>query len=62
MARAKLLLIEDDVTLVKMYERKFESDGYEVSVAYDGQEGLKKAFDEKPVRGDGSLSTWRLVI
>jgi len=48
MARAKLLLIEDDVTLVKMYERKFKSDGYEVSVAYDGQEGLKKAFDEKP--------------
>jgi len=48
MASAKLLLIEDDVTLVKMYERKFKSDGYEVSIAYDGEEGLKKAFDEKP--------------
>lgn len=48
MAKAKLLLVEDDVTLVKMYERKFLSDGYEVSVAYDGLEGLKKATDEKP--------------
>ncbi len=48
MAKAKLLLIEDDVTLVKMYQRKFESDGYEVVVAYDGLEGLEKATKEKP--------------
>jgi len=46
--KAKLLLIEDDVTLVKMYERKFKSDGYEVSIAYDGEEGFKKATVEKP--------------
>jgi len=31
MAKAKLLLVEDDVTLVKMYERKFTADDYEVS-------------------------------
>lgn len=48
MVKAKILLIEDDVTLVKMYEKKFTSDGYEVSIAYDGLEGLKKATDEKP--------------
>src|SRR4030042_4615268 len=48
MAKAKLLLIEDDVTLVKMYERKFQSDGYYVAIAYDGIEGLKKASEEKP--------------
>ncbi|OGD56066.1 hypothetical protein A2V71_03885 [Candidatus Berkelbacteria bacterium RBG_13_40_8] len=48
MAKAKLLLIEDDVTLVKMYERKFKSDGYDVAIAYDGIEGLKKASEEKP--------------
>ena len=46
--KAKLLLIEDDVTLVKMYERKFTSDGYEVAIAYDGLEGLEKATKEKP--------------
>ena len=45
---AKILLVEDDVTLVKMYERKFLSDGYEVSVAYDGLEGLEKVAKEKP--------------
>lgn len=48
MAKAKLLLIEDDITLVKMYQRKFESDGFEVAVAYDGLEGLEKASKEKP--------------
>lgn len=48
MAKAKILLIEDDVTLVKMYERKFVSDGYEVVVAYDGEEGLRKVVEVKP--------------
>jgi two-component system alkaline phosphatase synthesis response regulator PhoP len=48
MAKAKLLLIEDDITLVKMYQRKFESDGYEVEIAYDGLEGLNKATEGKP--------------
>lgn len=48
MAKAKILFIEDDITLVKMYERKFTSDGYEVSIAYDGLEGLEKATKEKP--------------
>lgn len=48
MAKAKILFIEDDVTLVKMYERKFISDGYEVSIAYDGLEGLDKTLKEKP--------------
>ncbi|MGA2666655.1 MAG: response regulator [Patescibacteria group bacterium] len=48
MAKAKLLLVEDDVTLVKMYERKFLADGYDVAVAYDGLEGLEKATSEKP--------------
>ena len=47
MAKAKILFIEDDVTLVKMYERKFTSDGYEVAIAYDGLEGLEKATKEK---------------
>jgi DNA-binding response OmpR family regulator len=47
MAKAKILFIEDDITLVKMYERKFVSDGYDVVVAYDGLEGLEKATKEK---------------
>jgi len=47
-SKAKLLLVEDDVTLVKMYERKFKSDGYGVEIAYDGEDGLKKAMDNPP--------------
>lgn len=48
MAKAKIVLIEDDVTLAKMYERKFISDGYEVVLAYDGLEGLKQATEASP--------------
>lgn len=48
MAKAKILLIEDDITLVKMYQKKFETDGFEVDVAFDGLEGLKKATEGKP--------------
>ncbi|MDO8686638.1 MAG: response regulator [Candidatus Berkelbacteria bacterium] len=44
----KLLLIEDDVTLVKMYERKFKSDNFEVEIAYDGEEGIIKATKNPP--------------
>ena len=45
---SKILLVEDDVTLVKMYEKKFVAEGYEVAIGYDGEEGLKKATTEKP--------------
>lgn len=46
--KGKILLIEDDVTLSKMYEKKFTTDGYEIVTAYDGWEGLKKTVSEKP--------------
>ncbi|AKM82338.1 TPA: response regulator [Candidatus Berkelbacteria bacterium] len=48
MAKAKLLLVEDDVTLSKMYEKKFKTEGYDVEVAYDGLDGLDKAVKGKP--------------
>lgn len=48
MAKAKLLLVEDDLDLVKMYEKKFLLDDFEVEIAYDGEEGLKKAKETKP--------------
>jgi len=31
-----------------MYEKKFKADGFEVSIAYDGLEGLEKATKEMP--------------
>ena len=46
--RPKILLVDDDVDLVKVMSGALESKAYEVLVAYDGQEGLEKARKEKP--------------
>jgi DNA-binding response OmpR family regulator len=42
----RILLIEDDTLLVKMYRTKFEKEGFEVLPAYDGLSGLKIALEE----------------
>ncbi|KKQ90583.1 MAG: Response regulator [Berkelbacteria bacterium GW2011_GWA1_39_10] len=44
----KILIIEDDEILSKMYAKKFTSDGYQVVVAYSGGEGILTAKKEKP--------------
>jgi len=44
----RILLIEDDQFLAEIYVAKFEEAGFEVSVAQDGCEGLKKAKEQKP--------------
>lgn len=44
----KILVVDDEVELVKGIRIMLEKDGYEVIVAYDGQEALKKARREKP--------------
>ncbi|MBU6142271.1 response regulator [Patescibacteria group bacterium] len=36
----KILLVEDDLILGKLYQRKFQNSGFSVAVALDGQEGL----------------------
>jgi len=46
--RPKILLVDDDVDLVKVMSGALESKAYEVVVAYNGQEGLEKARKEKP--------------
>lgn len=45
---AKILLIDDDKLLTKMYSDTFKEDGHEVQVASDGLDGLKKAVEFKP--------------
>ena len=45
---AKILIIEDDLVLSRMYQKKFEHEGFEVAAAYSGGEGLQKAPMEKP--------------
>ncbi len=45
---AKILLIEDDPFLVRMYQIGFNRIGYSMVLAKDGIQGLEKASEEKP--------------
>ena len=44
----KILIIEDDPGIQMSLEDEFESEGYIVYTADDGEEGLKMAKDKKP--------------
>jgi DNA-binding response OmpR family regulator len=46
--KKRLLIVEDEADLVEMVKMRLEASGFEVSAAYDGQEGLDKAKKEKP--------------
>lgn len=43
-----LLLVEDDKILLNMYQKLLVNHGYDVRTAMDGEEGLKKAFENHP--------------
>ena len=45
---ATILIVEDDPLMSRMYHKIFSLEGYKVSLAYNGQEGLEKATAEKP--------------
>jgi len=45
---SKILIIEDDIVLVRMLTKKFEHEGFEVAAAYSGGEGLAAAPRERP--------------
>jgi len=44
----KILIIEDDDILQRMYQQKLRSEGYEVVEAKDGKTGLARVHSEKP--------------
>jgi len=46
--RKKILIIEDDLMLNKIYQTKLDSLGYFVYSAYDGEEGVEKARETNP--------------
>lgn len=48
MAAAKILIIEDDRYISKMYQLKLSLDGFDVQVADNGRIGVEKAKDFKP--------------
>ena len=43
-----ILLVEDDSFLIDIYTTKLKEAGFEVSVAEDGEEALKKIQEKKP--------------
>lgn len=45
---AKILLVDDDPLLVRMYQKKLENDGYEVATATDGEMALMQVGTFKP--------------
>lgn len=48
MNKPKVLLVEDDLPLLRMYQVVLQKAGCQVLSALDGEEGLKKARDDNP--------------
>jgi DNA-binding response OmpR family regulator len=44
----KILIMEDDETLLETLKERFEKEGYTVITAYDGEEGLVDFWKEQP--------------
>ena len=44
----KVLIVEDDRTISEMYKLKLELVGFDISVAFDGKEGLQLAEKHQP--------------
>lgn len=45
---ARVLIIEDDLSLLKIYTNKLKLNGFDVSMATTGDEGVRKAKVERP--------------
>lgn len=45
---AKVLFVEDDPLIVKIYSTRLSADGYTVITALNGADGLRLADEEKP--------------
>ena len=46
--KPRILLVDDEPSIVKMVGKRLEVEGFDVLVAMDGQEGLAKAQAEHP--------------
>lgn len=46
--KAKILIVDDDLPLLEMYEGRLQQEGYEVITAKNGEEGLARAVDSNP--------------
>ena len=46
--KTKILIIDDDLSIIDIYSIELRRDGFSVITAMDGEEGLKKALSETP--------------
>ena len=44
----KILIVDDEPDFVRLVKMRLEANGYEVTMAFDGEEGLKKVQQETP--------------
>ena len=45
---ARILIIEDDALIARMYEAAFKFEKYEVDIAHNGKDGLEKLKKNRP--------------
>ncbi|MDD5432124.1 MAG: response regulator [Candidatus Omnitrophica bacterium] len=48
MDKKRILVVDDESQLVELIQMRLEANGFEVITAYNGQEALDKARQEKP--------------
>ena len=46
--KARILIVDDNRSLVRIYGRLLQEEGYDILTAFDGETGLQKAVTEKP--------------
>lgn len=44
----KILLVEDEIIMINLLEKKLTQEGYDVKIATNGEEALKMMREEKP--------------
>ncbi len=54
---AKILVIDDDITIQLVLQHLLQEEGHEVAIAKDGKEGIRKARDWHP---DGIICDWMM--
>ena len=48
MAKGKILIVEDESIVARMYQKSLTFDGFEVIISLNGKEGIKKAINDTP--------------
>jgi DNA-binding response OmpR family regulator len=47
-SKPRILIVEDNVDILEMYQLKFKNEGFDVQIAIDGEKGILSAVEFKP--------------